>query len=440
MLFALVLGLHSSRASDAKSFTINEAIPFVREPHVGIGNMSPMATQVDCRLAALWENGYEVKPTDLSRWHEVVIDVQENIYGRLCAASFLLETDLDARAFVENQLASKNIRYRFNAAHVLFEFEGASPNAKDWQAHAILQHLFDGSLAPGVRDDRGNYPDGDAWDANESQVGLLYHRLGTLKARNVAPVLLENLTSDSASRGLIIEVLGKLGDPVALPFLLQELRQGNVEAITPLGELKCKEAVPLILPYLEKDESSTPNQFDSSRGMALRALGEIGDERAVPPLQLFLHEAHPARQLLIARLALIKLNSPDPVEALTALLNEQKDLPAGYEVLRALIRYPDPRVVQLLTAIAKTSDSTQRREHAIQCLTEMKTRGALLALVSLLDETFPATLKKDARQDSPDTNVYLHRRIFAGLKYTTKQDFGQNPVLWQNWIKAHYPG
>jgi hypothetical protein len=45
-----------------------------------------------------------------------MLDEKRDMYARLCAAYFLLDKHEEARKFVNAQLASRNLRYRYNAA------------------------------------------------------------------------------------------------------------------------------------------------------------------------------------------------------------------------------------------------------------------------------------------------------------------------------------
>jgi len=79
----------------------------------------------------------------------------------------------------------------------------------------------------------------------------------------------------------IIETLGELGDPTAAPALIGQLKtlRTKLAAIGALGLVKATVALPQLVRCLRED------RFVSWRGAAARALGRIGDKRAIDPLR-----------------------------------------------------------------------------------------------------------------------------------------------------------
>ncbi len=96
--------------------------------------------------------------------------------------------------------------------------------------------------------------------------------------RAVVPELLEyvkrNATKEFSSRGRVISVLGKIGDPAAVPVLLEQLKLGVLNAADALGEIGSPEAVPELIEALKTKVCRA----------AAEALGKIADERAIPGL------------------------------------------------------------------------------------------------------------------------------------------------------------
>ena len=103
------------------------------------------------------------------------------------------------------------------------------------------------------------------------------------KDRKVTRALVDFLrdSEDIYERTEIIDALGKLGDPVAAPALLDQLTtlRTRRQAMEALGQIRARQAVPSLIRALNKD------RFISWRRQAAHSLGVIGDVRAVQPLQ-----------------------------------------------------------------------------------------------------------------------------------------------------------
>ena len=144
-------------------------------------------------------------------------------------------------------------------------------------------------------------------------------RIGALAVTDVLrdyhvlrPLLIDRLQDedwqvrDIAARRVM--KLGELKDPEAFSVLATALSDGqpNVRAsvVTSLGMLKDRRAVPLLIGALQRDDNSYV------RWHAARALGELGDARAVGPLQAI--EADENEDEIVrsqARTALEKFNN-----------------------------------------------------------------------------------------------------------------------------------
>jgi hypothetical protein len=124
------------------------------------------------------------------------------------------------------------------------------------------------------------------------QNALRSHAAGALaRAGDAAvPALLGLLADAKASDAwpYAIQALGKSGtsDPGVAQTLMDSLRGGTfkgrlqIAVIEALGLLKVKDAVPLLLPILDKRDRDS----EEERYAVVVALGRIGDERAVKPL------------------------------------------------------------------------------------------------------------------------------------------------------------
>ncbi len=133
--------------------------------------------------------------------------------------------------------------------------------------------------------------------------------LGTLKVRAAIPAIGRVLGNPGLERRYVAAwALGEIGDPAGVPPLVQALSDANgevrryaVKALIRLNRL----AVPLLLDFL-------PSASPIGESGAVRALGDIGDLRALEPL--LARVKGPARQDIF--LALGKLKDPRAEAAL----------------------------------------------------------------------------------------------------------------------------
>ena len=103
-----------------KPLAVEQAIAAVEKPANGFGNMSPFELQTYYRLTGLLsQSRYTYEANHADAWITCMRDEKRSMYARLCAAYFLLDQQAEARTFVETQLKSKNLRYRYNAAEVV---------------------------------------------------------------------------------------------------------------------------------------------------------------------------------------------------------------------------------------------------------------------------------------------------------------------------------
>jgi hypothetical protein len=132
---------------------------------------------------------------------------------------------------------------------------------------------------------------------------------------------------------------------------------------------------------------------------------------------------------------LIQLTADDPIPGLLALLSGESYEPERTDIIAALAKHKDDRVVKELEKIARTSDSAFMRREAIGGLAKIGNRAALLALAALLNLKFSKELKAEwGWKGPPDFSIYLPKTIVARLKHITGQTFGQDRQQWENWI------
>lgn len=434
--------------------SINEAIRIVDSPSEGYGNMSPFELQVHYRLMGLqYRIKYKYREEDAPAWENCMLDEKRSMYARLSAAYFLLDQQEEARRFVELQLASKNLRHRYNAAEIVKFHVGRNPE-KRWGIGVMVKLLADGSLdGSGVTQiscstgwsrlggsPPAEYPHGDEADIIRTPINEICWSFGFMKEKEAVPALISVLERRPHTGGAAF-ALGEIGDQRAIPILMKVLedRSGYEDReITALGKLKHKGAVPILLSRLVEPPEKYFDWDHSKIEAIFEALLEIGDQRAIEPINAFLKGGYPRRSKAVAQRMLIQLKSPDPVKPLLALLETETYEPERSNIIRDLVKYGDRRVVEKLATLARTSDSAFIRRDAIFGLRDIGNRSALLALASLLDTPFPKDLKTDwGWKMPPDFRKYFPETIWECLKESTKQDLGKDRSPWEEWIKRN---
>jgi len=112
--------------------------------------------------------------------------------------------------------------------------------------------------------------------------------LGENKNKLAVPMLIEFLNNDQPkeTRLKAVEALGKIGEDSSVDVLLSALKEDNYNiktaAIEAIGKIKDPRAVKLIIDMLD---------FRETRYTALWAIGNIGDESAVPALTKLLNHS-----------------------------------------------------------------------------------------------------------------------------------------------------
>lgn len=190
-------------------------------------------------------------------------DEQASIYGRLCAAYFLLnQDDEEARLFVLSQLESSNLRHRHNAAETVRWHVRNNPQ-KRWGVQTLVQLLKSGAIdGPPFDDaidltefDPGKFPEEDWHDILHSPITQICWDLGYMKEQSAIPALISVLERRPANSGAAM-ALGDIGDQRAAPALMKVLlnRTGdsNCNEITALGQLKYQQAVPALIQRLNQ--------------------------------------------------------------------------------------------------------------------------------------------------------------------------------------------
>lgn len=431
-----------------KSNSVEQAVKIVNGPvsDSGLVNQPPATLQTYNRLMQLQSGGmgvlYKFQESDAPAWKTLMNNEQTNMYARLCAAYFLLDRDSDARHFIEDELKSDNLRYRYNTANVVVMYVGNDPN-KTWGIDLLIEKLGNGAFDGNgiMSSSEGDYPDGDRDDIMMKPLDEICWQLGSMKVKRAVPALISILERQPHISGAIF-ALGEIGDQQAVPILMRILIEGSIydgREITALGQLKCKEAVPILISRLGHSKKLFSEQ-EIETEIILDALLEIGDPQAIPAIEKFLEGDYSKESKAVAKRVLAQFKSRDVVERLLELLKTETDEWEKGKIISASVQYKDERVVNELKEIARNSESAFMRRQAIFGLEQIGTRHSLLELSALLEVEFPEHLKNDWNWKEPpkDFSKFFPKLLVERLKAVTKQDFRNDSKKWREWIEKEY--
>ena len=454
IVLAAALWLVLEQRLDAHQFlaklTAEQAAKYVSNPrdHAEFGpasnrNLSPFRLETDERLEdILYGPRYIYQDADKEVWNKLLNDDKASVYARLCASLILLPKEEKARDFLKTQLASKDLRHRYNAAHVLLRSLREEAN-RAWSMPLLIELVRSGALDDsGVHSSPpGNFPEGDQNDIMYEPQNDICWALGFAKEKQAVPALIAVLERQPDCGGAAF-ALGEIGDPRGIPILLKLLEKGtsrDAREITALGQLKAKEAIPGLLLRLKK--SITPDTLGRyETDEILEALLEIGDKRVIPDIEAVLQQGYPEGVKKVAHRVLVQMKAPDKVAGLLELLAAETYEPESSDLIDALAQHRDPRVVKCFEDLARNSGSAFLRREAIFGLRTLADQPALLVLASLLDFQFPKVLKAEwGWKGAPDFSVYFPETIEMCLEQATGQKLGRNRAAWENWIKENPP-
>lgn len=234
--------------------------------------------------------------------------------------------------------------------------------------------------------------------------------------RSVGPLLEQvKAETDLEARRAMIEALGEIGDPIAVPFLLSHLDDAAAPAaerysvMASLAVLKDPRAVPKLITVARKDNDTTARRF------AVRALGYMTTSEA--------------REALVA--ALVDRSPPVRIEALRALENQQAR--GQTEAILARLGDPEPTVRSeaarilgfweitqaspKLVELMKKDDTRLVRQAAVVALGRAGDRAALDALAQLVsDEGKKKASERDGYliEQASEAIIELQKRLPEG--------------------------
>jgi hypothetical protein len=380
---------------DDRKKTVEEAIEIVSHPRHGFGSMSPSELQTTYRLRNLrnYATGYYYHYKEADKTAWKSLMLDEK-KGMYASlcAAFMLLDD-DKEARIFVETQARSKNLRHRYnAAKVVEMYVGRDASQEWGVNLLIALLADGSL-----DGSGikSSPGGEFPDGDRNDV---MH----------TPI-------DGICRDFGFMKLTK-----AVPSLIGvlERRPETGDAAFALGEIGDQTAIPILMKILReragreeitalgklKCKEAVPiltgllgkldSPFSGSDDVILEAILAIGDERAVPSIKEYLKGAYPKKSKAVAKRVLVQLTSKDPVADLLSLLRTEEYEPERSNIIDVLSKYKDERVIKEFANLARTSDSAFMRREAICSLRDIGNRDSLLVLASLLDVKFSKNFKK----------------------------------------------
>lgn len=434
-----VIVLFNNCKKNENTISAKAAIQIADNPRaVYDNNMSGDELQVHLRVMILLHHyHYQYKESHAVIWERYLCDENRDIYGRFVAAYFLLDKKQSAQKFILTHIASNNFSYRYNAAETLkLNINGDA--SKKWAIDLLIKALANGALEEvNLTKNLRKFKRGDNVDLGTAPLEEVCYQMGFMKVSRAVPALISVLERGPSSYGAAF-ALGEIGDKRALPILLKIAKDrtgyGNSE-INALGKLKSKEALPILLSHIYHPRSTFSGLDVIETESILIALLNIGDPSAIEPIEEYLNGEYPKKSKATARRVLVQLKSTRPVESLITLLEEETYEPERRDIIDDLVKYADARVVKVFANLARNSDSAFMRREAIFGLKKIGDQQSLLILASLLNHTYPDTLKVELGwKMAPKFQAYFLEILQDSLKNCTKQDFGKDQKKWEDWI------
>jgi HEAT repeat protein len=198
--------------------------------------------------------------------------------------------------------------------------------------------------------------------------------LGKLKAKDAVAVLLEDIEYPG-----VIDALGEIGDPRALPALREMVAAG---------------------------------------GRIVRNGNPASPERN-------------GKRLFAAKVALTQFDLDDGALRLAEMLDDPTwERNQRYEIVLRLIKRPDARVIPHLVNVIKQEPDYYIVDLAIQALAQMKYRAAVEGLIECFDADFKA---HDLAKRERVTPASQRNHIARSLQSITGQSFGGDKHPWLKW-------
>jgi HEAT repeat protein len=242
-------------------------------------------------------------------------------------------------------------------------------------------------------------------EADPTRQSKLIEALGEQRLTEAVEPLMQQVTLNAFQSGAAITALGKIGDPRAVGVLIRSCRYQNLawiakDALVQIG-------APAVEPLIDALQSDHPDV----RFMAVRVLGELGDPRAVAPLESLITTEPDETNRQLARstlkgLLLDGLTDPDPAV---------RELAVG-----GLDRLGDARTIEPLQSLADRDPA----------LCEMAQAVIVRLLRRVERNPFAA---HDLPPRSRDTNLLINRvQRAAGVRIAEAADLSGTATALQD--------
>lgn len=418
--------------SGPRKLTVAEAIDFVDAPSVN-GNFSIGSLHVYYAMQGLFSyHTYRFEPNHAAAWKAALQNKKYDDCTRICATYFLLDKDEEARAFIQEQLASKDLRVRYNAAELL-RFRVGAEKAQDWEIDLLITALKEGSLdGSRSREPRQvNIEDGFV----PTPIDDVCRTFGHSQVKRAVPALISVMERQLPGTEGAAIALGDLQDPRAIPILMKTLERNSDTVggeVLALAKFKHRPAVPILVSRLGKVESTV---FGDGNDALLNALLKFKDPSAAPGIEAFMKTTKGQKHRAIAKRVLVQLTNADPVPELLVLLDEETDNFERCDLIQDLADFGGTKVRERLQAVATQSNSFDQRRQAIFGLGKIGDQQSLLFLASLLEHKLPKDVKggwkvANHQQEFDDT-------IEEVLREKTRRNFGRDRAKWEQWIREN---
>ena len=416
---------------DVWPFEVSDAVPGeILDALLGNGPLNPIQLQVliggnskRLRLLPLY-----AQETRLAEFERLLDQYEQSPYDphqRLMFAAFAArDGSAKGRALIHETIQTgRGERLRGAIAAVGFLLEQEGPQA--WAEQAAIQAIRDKR----VIDKQGEYERTVA-DLAINDHGNIVYRLASRKCKEAVPALIKRIQTEGGEQATI-SALGEIGDPRAIPLLIDMLQEqldqgwdpdyGKPTVLQAIGRIQAEQAVVPLIQHIEMP--GVPE-----------TLGHIGDPRAIPALRTLADEGN-----LEAKIALYRLGEPGMFEQLLeAKDNERYTGWARINAMFVLSESQDPRMLPVLVEWIEADESGVVATLAIRALAKYDTPEAVEALIACFEVDFS---QKAGWPPAYQTEHYTGH-IAEALTRMTGQTFGDNPDTWRTWWakggKQHY--
>ena len=251
------------------------------------------------------------------------------------------------------------------------------------------------------------------------------------------------------------ELVWWLGDRQSLeavPVLIKKVqadRQGSSYSIRALGKIGDPRAIPVLMPILKEtlDKGWNPSygtpdvveaigDLKATQAVPLliehikqpgvaETLGEIGDPRAIPSLQPIAEAGNVEAMLALHQLG-DKSHYPDLYKH---FVNTQGNELSRATILRTINDPADPRILTALLRIIREDQSGVMTNAAIYALRQHHSAEAVEGLIDSFDLDVGS---KTGLKLAYSAEEY-RENIARSLEHLTGQEFGDRPEIWREW-------